>query len=126
MTEDEDVSDQRYFGAGRLDGFSDGVFAIAITLLVLELSIGESGTPFHRLVESWPSLLAYLISFLTIGAAWLAHAAITRRLRHADAVLLRINLLVLLVVAFLPFPTRLVGEAIHEFDAERVYVTFYG
>jgi uncharacterized membrane protein len=58
------------------------VFAIAITLLVLDLAIGESGSAFHRVLEGWPCYLAYLVSFLTIGAAWLGHHAITDRLRR--------------------------------------------
>jgi uncharacterized membrane protein len=66
-------------------------------------------------------------AFLTIGAAWLLHTALTDRLARADPVFLQINLLVLLVVAFLPFPTRLVTDALHEAaDAERVAVTIYG
>ena len=71
-------------------------------------------------------LLAYLVSFLTIGGAWLAHTALTDRLTRADVILLRLNLLVLLGVGFLPFPTGLVAEAIHDVDGERVFVTMYG
>ena len=71
--------------------------------------------------------LGYVISFLTIGAAWLGHSAMTDRLAHADSLLLRINLLLLLVIAFLPFPTSLVADGIAEdTNGERVFVTLYG
>ena len=66
------------------------------------------------------------VSFLTIGAAWLGHTALTDRLARVDPILLRINLLLLLVVAFLPFPTQLVAEALHHENSERVFVTLYG
>ena len=67
-----------------------------------------------------------MASFSTIGAAWLAHNAITEYLERADAAFVRLNLLLLLFVSFLPFPTRLVAEYIHQDQAERVAVTFYG
>jgi uncharacterized membrane protein len=65
-------------------------------------------------------------SFSTIGAAWLGHNAITEYLERADAAFVRLNLLLLLIISFLPFPTRLVAEYIHTDNAERVAVTFYG
>ena len=118
----------RGFRTGRLEAFSDGVFAIAVTLLILD--IGVSGTAGHDLGAAirglWPSYLAYIASFSTIGAAWLAHNAITEYLDRADAAFVRLNLLLLLFVSFLPFPTRLVAEFIRQDKAERVAVTFYG
>jgi uncharacterized membrane protein len=110
-----------------MEAFSDGVFSIAATLLVLDLVVHPPGTPLQRVLHEWPGYLAYVVSFLTIGAAWLAHTSLTDRLARADPVIMEINLLVLLVVAFLPFPTRLVADALHEgTDAERVAVTLYG
>ena len=117
---------RRSFGKGRMEAFSDGVFAIAITLLVLDLAIHPPGSPLHQVLHIWPTYVAYLISFLTIGAAWLGHTALTDRLDRTDSIFLRINLLLLLVVTFLPFPTGLVGEAIREPSSERVFVTLYG
>ena len=118
---------RRALGKGRMEAFSDGVFSIAATLLVLDLVVHPPGTPLQRVLHEWPGYLAYVVSFLTIGAAWLAHTALTGRLTRADPVIMEINLLVLLVVAFLPFPTRLVADALHEgTDAERVAVTVYG
>ncbi len=78
------------------------------------------------MLQAWPGYVAYVVSFLTIGAAWLAHTALTDRLARSDPVFLQINLLVLLVVAFLPFPTRLVADALNNTAAERVAVTVYG
>ncbi len=117
---------RRSLGKGRMEAFSDGVFAIAITLLVLDLAIHPPGSPLHQVLHIWPTYVAYLVSFLTIGAAWLGHTALTDRLERADSIFLRLNLLLLLVVTFLPFPTGLVGEALREPSSERVFVTMYG
>jgi uncharacterized membrane protein len=112
----------------RLEAFSDGVFAIAITLLVLELAVDPAAGDdlVSGILAQWPSYLAYITSFLTIGAVWILHSAVTGALRAADGTLYRLNLLVLLVVSFLPFPTRLVGESIENEDLERVASSFYG
>jgi uncharacterized membrane protein len=114
----------------RLEAFSDGVFAIAITLLVLDLTVPMTGQSEHHLLDAvgheWPGYLGYIVSFSTIGAIWLGHNAITDYLHRADTTLLRINLLLLLFVSFLPFPTRLVSEYVNTDQAERVAVTFYG
>ena len=110
----------------RLEAFSDGVIAVAITLLVFDLTIGQSGGPVHRVLEGWPFYLAYVVSFLTIGAAWLAHTTITDRLGGVDSVLARLNLLLLFFISVLPFPTRLVADGINDADGERIFVTMYG
>ena len=109
-----------------MEAFSDGVLSIAATLLVFNLALRPPGSPQEQLRHAWPAYLGYAISFLTIGAAWLGHTSITARLTHVDPVLLRINLLLLLLVAFLPFPTRLVADALHDSNAERIFVTVYG
>jgi uncharacterized membrane protein len=113
---------------GRLEAFSDGVFAIAITLLVLEISVPEhSGDDLLEAIrDEWPSYLAYLVSFSTIGVIWLEHHAITDYLERVNSVFMRLNLLLLLVVAFLPYPTRIVAEYLHDRNTERIAVTFYG
>ncbi|MFL5756231.1 MAG: TMEM175 family protein [Chloroflexota bacterium] len=112
----------------RLEAFSDGVFAIAITLLVLELALpaGSEANLLAAFLGAWPAYLAYIVSFSTIGAAWLGHATITSYMEHVDPLFVRLNLLLLLAVSFIPFPTKLVGEHIHEPDAERVAVTILG
>jgi uncharacterized membrane protein len=113
---------------GRTEAFSDGVLAIAITLLVLDLSVPAS--EFHDLwrgiLGEWPAYLAYVTSFLTIGAIWLRHHGIFGRLAYVDRRLMTLNLLLLMAVSFLPFPTRLMAEAIRDEDAERAAVVFYG
>ena len=117
-----------YWGTGRTEAFSDGVFAIAITLLILEISVPETAFDnlWRGIAEQWPSYLAYATSFITIGGIWLAHHGIFRRLQYANTSLMLINLLLLMAVSFLPFPTKLLAEAIHSPDAERAAVIFYG
>ena len=116
---------RRMLSKGRMEGFSDGVLGFAITLLVLDLALRPPGTPLQQVLHAWPSYLAYLISFLTIGGAWLAHTGLTDQLERIDPVILRLNLLVLLAVTFLPFPTRLTA-ALHNTSGERVFVTMFG
>jgi uncharacterized membrane protein len=124
--ENESPRSERYIGKGRLEAFSDGVFAIAITLLILEISLHPPGSALHQVLSAWPSYLAYVVSFLTIGSAWLSHTQLTDALDRVDEIFLRINLLLLLVVVFLPFPTRLVAESLLGLHGERVYVAMYG
>jgi uncharacterized membrane protein len=113
---------------GRTEAFSDGVFAIAITLLVLDIGVPESSFEdlWAGIADQWPSYLAYITSFLTTGAVWLAHHGIFSRLRSVDSTVMRLNLLLLMAAAFLPFPTRLMAEAILITSAERAAVIFYG
>jgi uncharacterized membrane protein len=114
------------FSSSRLEAFSDGVISIAATLLVLEIAVPESGFDdlWQAIGDQWPSYLAYTTSFFTIGALWTAHHGLFRRLESADARMLHLNLLLLWVVAFLPFPTKLAAEALrHESeDPERAAV----
>lgn len=119
---------RRTWAKGRIEAFSDGIFAIAITLLVLDIGVPEDGTGdlLAALVDQWPDYLAYATSFITIGGLWLAHHGIFSRLEAVHGAVLRLNLALLMLVAFLPFPTRLMAQAIEEVDAERVAVIFYG
>jgi hypothetical protein len=95
----------------RAESFSDGVLAIAITLLVLQLGTGEGGgTLAHRLSQQRPQFLSYFISFMNTGTVWLNHHKVVSRLSHLDHTFLILNLLLLMVVALLPFPTRVVGQ----------------
>lgn len=116
------------FDTGRTEAFSDGVFAIAITLLVLDLSVpaGSFDDLVRGILDQWPSYLAYATSFWTIAGVWLVHHGLFRRLAYADGRLMLMNLVLLMVVSFLPFPTRLMAEAIDSSSAERVAVLFYG
>lgn len=128
MTSQGDPSRRPRMSTGRLEAFSDGVFAIAITLLVLDLGsdIGTNGDLLDAFLAEWPSYLAYVVSFATIGAAWMAHSAITDYVERSDSAFTRLNLLLLLLVSFLSFPTRLVGEFISAEAQERVAVTLFG
>jgi uncharacterized membrane protein len=112
---------------GRMEALSDGVLAFAMTLLVVDLALRPPGSPIHQFLAAWPAYLAYLVSFLTIGAGWIAHNALTDNLDKVDRIFLRLNLLFLMFVAFLPFPTRLIGVALHQgTEAERVAAVVYG
>jgi uncharacterized membrane protein len=119
---------REHFDTAWLEAFSDGVFAIAITLLVLELSVPEDRFDdlLAGILDQWPSYLAYATSFLTIGGVWVVHHGIFRHMRYADIWIVRVNLLLLFAVSFLPFPTTLVAEAVSSTSAERVAVLFYG
>ena len=123
-----DVDNETFLRVARMEAFSDGVFAIAITLLVLELSV-PPGSEEHLLssvLSQWPSYLGYIVSFATIGAIWLSHNSITHYLHSASTTFLRLNLALLLVVSFLPFPTKLLAENLRSRDGERVAATIYG
>ncbi len=111
----------------RMEALSDGVLAFAMTLLVVDLAVRPPGSPLHQFLAAWPAYLVYLISFLTIGSGWIAHNALTDGIDRVDRIFLRINLLFLMLVAFLPYPTRLVGASLHESTgAERVATGVYG
>jgi uncharacterized membrane protein len=104
------------------------VFAIAITLLVLEISVPASSFDhlWRGIADQWPSYLGYVTSFLTIGALWLIHHAVFRHMQFADKIVLRLNLLLLMTVSFLPFPTKLMAEALRVNAGEQEAVLFYG
>jgi TMEM175 potassium channel family protein len=97
-------------GTTRLETFSDGVFAIAATLLVLELSVSSTDELGHALLHIWPQYFAYITSFVTIGIIWMNHHHTVSLIARTDRTMLFINNLLLLTVAFLPFPTKLVGD----------------
>src|SRR5215204_4030683 len=101
---------------GRIEAFSDGVFAIAITLLIIEIGVPHledepPGTTLPAaLVGLWPSFLAYVISFLQIGVIWANHHNRFRFIARSDHILLFLNILFLMCVAFIPFPTALLAD----------------
>jgi uncharacterized membrane protein len=93
----------------RLETFADGVFAIAATLLVLEIQL-PGGDVGHGLRELWPSYFAYALSFLSIGIMWVNHHVVLTFIREADRAFLFINLFLLMAIAFVPFPTEVFAE----------------
>ena len=99
----------------RLEAFSDGVFAIAITLLVLDLRVparegSAPGLLATELGRQWPSYCAYLVSFLIIGIIWVNHHTVFAKVRLVDRPVQFVNLTLLLIVSAIPFPTRLLAE----------------
>ena len=123
--EPQGTDEDREFG--RLNALSDGVFAIAITLLVLNIEVPD--VPPRRVAQELPTqliglvpdLLSYLISFLVIGAYWMAHRAVFRGIRSLDRKLIWLNTLFLMFVAFLPFPTALLDK----YPGDRLTVAIY-
>lgn len=99
--------------SGRVEAFSDGVLAIAITLLVLDLKIPEGGpgTVARRLLDQWPAYLAYLASFIYVGVIWVNHHALFARIDRVDSGVLWRNLALLLAASVLPFPTATLAYA---------------
>jgi uncharacterized membrane protein len=97
----------------RLEAFADGVFAIAATLLILNVDAqvaGDVGNLGERLTHIWPSYLAYALSFVTIGIMWVNHHWVMAQIDHTDRRFLFANIGLLMCIAFVPFPTRLVAE----------------
>jgi len=114
----------------RLEAFSDGVFAVAITLLALDLAVAGPeghGSLSHQLYEKWPAFLAYLISFFMIGIIWVNHHALVRQITKADRTLLFLNLVLLLFVVLIPFSTATVADYFtrHDWDTQ-VAMMIYG
>ena len=112
---------------GRLEAFSDAVFAITVTLLVLAIRPPtDYSNLLHGLVTLWPSYLAYAVTFLFIGQVWANHHVMFDHIRAADRFVLLLNTLLLMVVAFLPFATSVLAGALRSGHGERTAVVFYG
>jgi uncharacterized membrane protein len=113
-------------GKARLEAFSDGVFAIAITLLVLTIPTPADFRHLgHALADQWPAFAAYLVSFAVIGIMWLNHHTVLGHFEHVDRNLVYLNLALLATIAFVPYPTGLFGEALQRGEGERVAAVFY-
>ncbi len=110
----------------RLETFSDGVFAIAITLLVLTIAQPSHYADLaHQLGMRWPSLAAYVVSFAVIGIMWLNHHTIFSHLDHIDRGLFYLNLALLMTIVFIPYPTGVFGEALRRGMGARTAAVFY-
>jgi len=128
----------RLLPTGHVEAFSDGVFAIAITLLVLELHVPTGQEALVKGLEhEWPRYLGYFVSFAFIGGVWIAHSTMTRFIKAADPDLMRLNLMLLLFVSFLPFTTAIAAThlfasnlSLHEITVssptERIAVVLFG
>ncbi len=98
-------------GSGRAESFSDGVFAVAITVLVFNLlPIGAGKVSAGLLLKAWPEYFAYVVSFLTIGIMWMNHHTMLTHISRVDRPLLVLNLILLMGIVAIPFPTALVAE----------------
>ncbi len=106
--------------SARLEAFSDGVFAVAITLLALDLVVAGPGhgTLAHQLADKWPSFAAYFISFLTIGIIWVNHHTVFKNLSEIDRTLLFLNLLLLFFVVSIPFATSTMATYLRQGGAD--------
>jgi uncharacterized membrane protein len=115
----------------RLEAFSDGVFAIAITLLILEIKV-PTGAEIQdhgltrALLDRWPSYVGYVISFVTIGIMWMNHHALFTYIRRVDRTLMLANLSLLMTVSFLPYPTAVLAEHLPDPAARTEATVFYG
>ena len=121
--EDDESPDE---GFGRILALSDGVFAIAMTLLVLDIAVPattSSDKMPHALLHLWPRYLAYLLSFLVISRFWVIHRQAFALIARDDPALIWLNLLLLLFIAFLPFPTAVIGAHNGSTAAAVLYAT---
>src|SRR5205809_407593 len=112
---------------GRAGAFSDGVFAIAITLLILIIEPPHTDRGLgHELLRLWPSYLAYAVSFLTIGIMWVNHHAMFRHFARVDRPLLLLNIFLLMCISFTPFPTRVVADHAQSTANREAAAVLYG
>ncbi|HCI81104.1 MAG TPA: DUF1211 domain-containing protein, partial [Ktedonobacter sp.] len=121
---------------GRLEAFSDGVFAVAITLLVLNIKLPgfDTVTPqvysdtllWGQLGNEWPMLAAYATSFATIGVMWLNHHKLFTHIKHTNTVLMLINLSLLLIIVFIPVPTALLAPYLLHPDFHAAAILYSG
>ncbi len=111
----------------RVEAFSDGVFAVAITILIFNIEIPKVGPGglLGALESEWPALAAYVASFLTIGVMWINHHSIFERLAGMDRALMVANLLLLMSIAFIPFPTAVLGRYLSSSTDAVTAATFY-
>jgi uncharacterized membrane protein len=110
---------------GRLEAFSDGVFAVAITLLVLEITVPGGEHLWHDLKQEWPSFAAFFVSFWVIGIIWVNHHGVLDHLKRADRGVLYLNHFVLMTVVFIPFSTALIAEHLKSGADEEVAAVVY-
>jgi len=113
---------------GRLETFSDGVFAIAITLLVLTIAQPQPrdyANLARHLGKGWPSLAAYVVSFIVIGIMWMNHHTVFSHLARIDRGLFYLNLLLLMTIVFIPYPTGVFGEALRRGQGAKTAAVFY-
>ena len=116
LDDDAPTTSRRLPESTRVEAFSDGVFAIAVTLLVLDLHSpsGGRGQFLHELLNQWPAYVAYLAAFLNISAIWISHHDLFTRIHRVDARLICANLLLLMASSLFPWPASVIAEAIRD------------
>jgi uncharacterized membrane protein len=112
----------------RIEAFSDGVFAIAITLLILEIKIpaAGSGNLSVQLLRQWPSYFAFVFSFAFIGIMWINHHRLFTHIKRSNNALLFLNLLLLLGVCAVPFPTAVLAQHLGQSDQRAAAILYHG
>ncbi len=113
---------------GRFESFSDGVIAVAITLLVLYIDVpapGQKQSLLDGLTDQWPAYAAYATSFITIGIIWINHHVMLGRLRRPDHAIMMLNLLLLLTIGVLPFATHLMAVYLQQPHGEKLAAAIY-
>jgi uncharacterized membrane protein len=113
---------------GRLESFSDGVIAVAITLLVLFITVPDPAHTHHlgrALGNEWPEYAAYVTSFITIGIIWINHHVMVSRLAYADHSILMLNLVLLLTIAVIPFGTNLMATYLKQGHGDKLAAGIY-
>jgi uncharacterized membrane protein len=110
----------------RLETFADGVFAIAATLLIIDVGLPEelNDSLGQELLDIWPQYFSYAVSFVTIGIMWVNHHAIVRQIERVDRPFLFLNVGLLLCIAFVPFPTRVLAEFVRSDEGEAAAVLY--
>src|SRR5204863_1006288 len=121
-------SEQLTNDTARLETFADGVMAIAITLLILDVKVPRLAGPSLRsaLAEQWPSYLAFMASFLTIGIIWVNHHHMFKLIERTTHAFLMLNVVFLMTICFLPFPTALVAAYVRNPDTRSLATAIYG
>jgi uncharacterized membrane protein len=110
----------------RLESFSDGVLAVAITLLILDVTVPDTDHLAHALGRQWPHYAAYVVSFVTIGIIWINHHVMIGRLREADHSILTLNLFLLMTVVAIPFGTSLLADYLNRSSGQHVAAAVFG
>ena len=119
-----------FISTQRLEAFSDGVFAIAITLLILEIKIPDHDALLHQSLSAylwalWPKYFAYIFSFVVIGIFWANHHYVFKLYKRTNHIFNILNVFFLMTISFLPFPTAIFGEYINDPEHRKTAVTFY-
>ena len=130
MTKHHAETDDTQMGTGRVEAFSDGVFGVAVTLLVLNIQVphlvnAQASDVIAELVKQWPAYLSYFITFMSMGAVWIGHHRTFKLYRTADSTLQLLNIFFLMFVTLMPFTTAFFAEYIRQDGTIRLAVILY-